>query len=52
MPNTRKILIVDDDRQLRDALTEQLWRRSLKLSRRTEGHISSAETVRIVVERQ
>ena len=25
MPNTRKILIVDDDRQLRDALTEQLW---------------------------
>ena len=24
MPNTRKILIVDDDPQLRDALTEQL----------------------------
>jgi CheY-like chemotaxis protein len=24
MPNTRKILIVDDDLQLRDALTEQL----------------------------
>ncbi|MGB6287665.1 MAG: hypothetical protein WBG18_25140, partial [Xanthobacteraceae bacterium] len=24
MPNTRKILIVDDDPELRDALTEQL----------------------------
>jgi CheY-like chemotaxis protein len=24
MPNTRKILIVDDDQELRDALTEQL----------------------------
>ena len=24
MPNTRKILIVDDDAELRDALTEQL----------------------------
>ena len=24
MPNARKILIVDDDPQLRDALTEQL----------------------------
>ena len=24
MPNTRKILIVDDDRGLRDALVEQL----------------------------
>ena len=35
MPNTRKILVVDDDSEFRDALTEQLGlMRSLKLSRR------------------
>ena len=35
MPNTRKILVVDDDSEFRDALTEQLGlHEELKLSRR------------------